>query len=227
VPASSFDHIPTVLHFVTCLRPAAVLDVGVGNGAYGFLIRQYLDIGEQRLSPAEWRLRVEGVEIFPKYHNPVWDFAYDRIYLGDAREILPTLGKYDIVLLNDVLEHFDRAEARALVEVALGKAPVIIATTPASDYPQGEWAGNPAEAHLCTLARGDFPEWCLEKPTGETNCYVCGSNPQVMQTLHEIAANCPIPCRPPVPPVGSRLGTLSRSAVSLARRVIRWRGGKS
>ena len=88
MPFSDFYHIPVVLHFALAAQPKSILDVGVGMGAYGLLLRQHLDICNQRLSREQWQLRIDGVEVFEGYRNPVWDYAYTSVIMGDAREVL-------------------------------------------------------------------------------------------------------------------------------------------
>jgi hypothetical protein len=68
-----------VLHFAQACQPRSVLDVGIGTGSYGLLLRQSLDIGHGRILPEEWRVQIDGVEIFEGHHNPVWDHAYSRV----------------------------------------------------------------------------------------------------------------------------------------------------
>lgn len=192
MPVSNPHHIPTVLHFVTALEPTRVLDVGVGSGAYGFLVRQYLDIAEGRVQPATWTHRIEGVEVFAPYRNPVWDYAYDAVHVGDVRMLLPDLGRYDLILFNDVLEHFQREEARALVRLGLAHAPVVVATTPNRNYPQGAWGGNEAETHHALLDASDFDGLVTTKRTGITSCYVCANTPDARARVREAALACPV-----------------------------------
>ncbi len=129
MPISSPDHVPAVLHFIRSLQPGSILDVGIGTGSYGLLLRQYLDIAQLRVQPEDWRVRIDGVEIFEQYENPVWDYAYDDVFIGDIRELVAELSDYGVVLCNDVLEHLPREEARALVSTLLDKCQVLVATS--------------------------------------------------------------------------------------------------
>ena len=117
MPVSNFLHLPAVVHLAISLRPHRVLDIGIGLGTYGFMIRQFSDIAAGRLSKTEWSTVIDGIEIFETYRNPIWEYYYDQVFIGDAKTILPTLDKYDVVLCNDVLEHFDLADAAALLSV--------------------------------------------------------------------------------------------------------------
>jgi hypothetical protein len=192
MPISDFHHIPTVLHYALALRPRSVLDVGVGTGTYGFLLRELLDLDGACVNWADRRVRIEGVEIFEPYRNSVWDLAYDRVHLGDARALLPTLGSYDLILMNDVLEHLVRSEARALVRQALGHAKAIIATTPNRWWPQGALGGNDAETHRALLDASDFPNLVAEVRVGVTTCFVCSTDDDTAARLSAATAYCPV-----------------------------------
>jgi 2-polyprenyl-3-methyl-5-hydroxy-6-metoxy-1,4-benzoquinol methylase len=127
MPLSNPDHISTVIRLALGFQPMRVLDVGVGIGAYGLLLRQYLDISHESIRKSEWRATIEGVEIFEPYRNPVWAYAYDTVHMGDIRTVLPTLGRYDLVICNDVLEHFTLAEAQTLTRALLAHTDILIA----------------------------------------------------------------------------------------------------
>lgn len=191
MPLSNPEHIPAVLHFAQAIQPASVLDVGVGTGSYGLLLRQGLDIGCGRIRPETWQVRIDGVEIFEDYRNPVWGYAYNRVLMGDVRALLPDLGAYDIILCNDVLEHFPREEARSLIGTLLERGRVLIATTPNREYPQGAWGGNEAETHHALLGPADFNGLVAQVVTGVTTCYVCTRHREQVYPLLLAADRCP------------------------------------
>jgi len=191
MPLSNSEHIPAVLHFAQACRPRSILDVGIGTGSYGLLLRQSLDIGYGRIQKSEWEVTIDGVELFEPYRNPVWDFAYNRVLPGDIRDLLPGLGSYDLILCNDVLEHFPRAEARALVTTLLQHGRVLLATTPNREFPQGAWGGNEAERHHCLLGRDDFAGLVAEVVTGITSCFVCTRHEDLVYPLLLAADRCP------------------------------------
>ncbi len=190
MPLSNPEHIPAVLHFAQACQPRSILDIGIGTGSYGLLMRQSLDIGNGRLQPSEWQVKIDGVEIFEGYRNPVWSFAYSQVLMGDIRQLLPKLGFYDLILCNDVLEHFPREEARNLVQTLLSKGRVLLATTPNRDFPQGAWGGNEAETHHSLLDRSDFSGLVAEITTGVTTCYVCTKQPELIYPLLLAADRC-------------------------------------
>src|SRR6266496_4491275 len=117
MPTSPWNSIPTILDVAMNLepRPSKVLDVGIGYGKFGFLSREYLTFWN---SPDEARtVQVDGVEAFAGYVGALQEHIYDHVFLGDARDVLPTLGddSYDLVLMIDVIEHFDKAEGERVL----------------------------------------------------------------------------------------------------------------
>jgi hypothetical protein len=181
------------------LKPQRVLDVGVGLGTYGFLLRQYLDIAKERVARSEWQLAIDGIEVFEGYRNPMWGYAYNEVRVGDVRDLLPNLPKYDLALCNDVLEHFQHDEARNLVQRLIEKCGTVIATTPNVEFSQGAWGGNEAEAHRCLLKKSDFPHLVTWSRTGVTNCYVSTVLPRHISAIKEAESSCPVCTLPRVP----------------------------
>jgi hypothetical protein len=148
MPSSDPWAIPWVLETVARLDPTSILDFGAGSGEYGFLARQLLDISQGRLTRPEWRRRIDGVEIFPKYDNPLWHYYYSKFTIGDGCDIIKSPPfNYDLILICDVLEHFERDEALATLEAARAASSSVIVTMPAGRYPQGAVFGNDAETH--------------------------------------------------------------------------------
>lgn len=191
MPLSSPAHLSTVIQLAIAFRPQRILDVGVGIGAYGLLLRQYLDIASERIPKNTWQARIEGVEIFEPYRNPVWAYAYDEVHMGDVRQRLADLGEYDLVICNDVLEHFPLAEAQQLTDSLLQRGRILIATSPSGDYPQGAWGNNEAETHHCLIGPTDLPGVVCCLPVGITNCFVCTRRPELVYSILTAADNCP------------------------------------
>ena len=162
MPSSRYSHIPLVLSVVRQLQPTSILDVGVGFGKWGHLFREYLDIVESEKDPAryfkrDWQIRIDGIEGFPGYVTPAHEYFYDTIHLGDMRDRLRMLGKYDIIFLGDVIEHLPMKDGIAFLQQCLEHAnKAVVASTPAKDTGQGALCHNPLEAHHCVWSRRDF-----------------------------------------------------------------------
>jgi hypothetical protein len=157
MPQSDHWALPWVIETVMRMEPKSVLDVGVGNGQYGIHLRQLLDIGPGRLTKAEWTTRLDGIELFEAYRNPIWAYCYDEVHIGDCRQILERLDRnYDLILICDVIEHFEREEALRLLDVLRRRAKWVIVTTPNGPYTQGTVFGNEGEIHRSEWRPKDF-----------------------------------------------------------------------
>jgi hypothetical protein len=150
MPLSEYWALPWVLETVKRIDPVSILDFGVGMGSYGFTIRQALEVGRRLLTPTEWKKRIIGVEIFGAYHNPIWDYYYNEVLVEDGCAFLErtTDASFDAALLCDVLEHFPREKALAVLAQLRRVASWVLVTTPNGRFPQGAWFGNEAERHL-------------------------------------------------------------------------------
>ena len=138
------------------LNPQSILEIGVGFGKWGVVAREYLEAWQGHYRREEWRVRIEGIEIFEGYRNPIWVAAYDQIHIGDATQILNTLGQFDVGLICDVIEHIEKPTGRELINQLLAHCQTVILTTPLSFWPQGEENGNASEKHLCLWQPEDF-----------------------------------------------------------------------
>jgi hypothetical protein len=162
VPSSFHDAIPLVLAFVTGLRPASVLDVGVGFGKYGLLFREYLDVGTAPDGPAPFgpaarRIRIDGIEAHPPYVTELQKAFYDTIHVGEALAVRPGLPRYDLVFAADVLEHFTREDGeRFLAEAGAHAAQGVLIVTPGLDIEQSAVFGNACETHRSVWTPRDF-----------------------------------------------------------------------
>ena len=94
--------------------------------------------------------------MFEGYRNPLWDLAYNQIYIGDAMKVLDRLGSYDLILCCDIIEHFEKETGFLFLEKVLDHAPYVIITSPAGHWPQGAIMGNEHERHRSQWSRKDF-----------------------------------------------------------------------
>jgi 2-polyprenyl-3-methyl-5-hydroxy-6-metoxy-1,4-benzoquinol methylase len=157
MPTSDVFNIVPILTIFDALRPNSVLDVGCVFGKYGVLLREYLDVWRGRLTPESWRVRLVGIDAFPRYRNPMWDYAYQEVHVGEAQTVVPMLGSFDAVLISDVIEHLSRADAVRLVTACPDQSRVVVVSTPRGFYPQGDVNENPYETHHILWGKTDFP----------------------------------------------------------------------
>lgn len=121
------------------LRPQRVLDIGMGHGKYGFLIRE-------RVDNFEFNVVIEGVEVFAPYVGHTQRTLYDEIHNVHFLDFDFGPVEYDLALMIDVLEHFVVDEGYYALDKALTMAQHVLISTPLG-YPQGPVYGNEYETH--------------------------------------------------------------------------------
>lgn len=161
MPTSHWKQISHICEALTALQPDSLLEIGFGMGKYGVLAREYLDVWGRYFEPwGSHHTRIEGIEVHDLYLTDIARAAYDRIHLGDARVLLPTLGDYHTILLVDVLEHFTLAEGTVLLAECLRHAPHVLIGMPYLFAPTVEVWGNPHEIHRAGGEQYDFTALC-------------------------------------------------------------------
>jgi hypothetical protein len=150
MPTSSTYLLTPVMSFVGWLSPPTVLDVGCGYGSWGLLLRQHLEtpweFGER--GPV-WHRRIEGIEAWSDYRNPLWSYAYDRVVVAEAARHLQTIpdDSFRLALCLEVLEHLTPAAGTRLVRELRRVATHVVLSTPDRPMTQGKLCGNPFEEH--------------------------------------------------------------------------------
>lgn len=156
---SDASNVPFVAAELQRLNPQSILEIGVGFGKWGVIARECLDAWKGHYHRAQWQVRIEGIEIFEGYRNPIWAAAYDHVHIGDALTLVKTLGHFDVALICDVIEHMEKPTGRELLNRLLNCCDTVILTTPLSFWPQQEQHGNAHEKHLSLGEPEDFQEF--------------------------------------------------------------------
>ncbi|UCD10557.1 MAG: tetratricopeptide repeat protein [Nitrospinaceae bacterium] len=166
MPTSTYSYLPTVVKFLQAVRPESLLDIGLGNGKIGFIARDLLDVmlGE-RYRKKDWRVIIDGIEVFGDYIQAHQRAIYDDIHIGDAFEVIDRLGEYDVVFLGDVLEHLEKERAWVFLDkfLAHARACVILAIPLGEKWVQPEIYGNSHEEHLSFWNREELEPLAAEK----------------------------------------------------------------
>jgi len=135
------------MEMIITLNPKTVLDMGSGFGKFGVLCREYLELWDGR-QKYDFKRRIDCVEVFQQYISPLHQYIYDNIYNKDILDIAPELDiRYDLVLLIDVLEHFEKEDGISLIETLLAKNECILISTPKKPTPQKDAFDNVYETH--------------------------------------------------------------------------------
>ena len=132
MPTGYHQNISTIVSLVLEINPKSVLDIGPGFGKYGMLSREFLEIwNSQNYPKKDWTTRIDAVEVFSDYITPVHEYIYDKIYVGDVRDIMSGLKiKYDLIFLIDVLEHFTKEGGEQLIKKLKEKSKLILISVP-------------------------------------------------------------------------------------------------
>jgi hypothetical protein len=160
MPHSWHFPIGPVLDRVVRLNPTRVLDIGIGFGKWGFLMREALDWAPGRLERDAWRVTIDGIEVFP-YESPIHEWVYDNVIWDDVLNVVDQLQGYDVVLMSDVIEHLEKAPAMALLRTLVKTNRAVIVSTPAEFFEQ-EIAGNTHEHHVSHWTMADFDEFVFD-----------------------------------------------------------------
>lgn len=159
MPQSDQFNIPWVIKIIRDIKPTSILDIGIGMGGYGFLLREFLDIAPGQIKPDDWQVKIDGVEVFEGYHNPIWDYFYDDVKKADVFKIASELAHYDVIVLIDVIEHFEKDQGNELINVLLEKSDYLLISSPKDSYIQDAVYGNIHEAHLSEWDKDDFAKF--------------------------------------------------------------------
>ena len=138
-------------------NPMSVLDIGIGFGKFGFLAREYTDVRLGRYF--NWETRIDGIEIFEKYVTRLQRDIYDNIYIGNAIDILGTLGRYDMIICSDMLEHLSEKDAVFLLDSIKEKSKFAMIVTPVRVLRQEALYNNEHEKHISAWSREILSKW--------------------------------------------------------------------
>jgi predicted TPR repeat methyltransferase len=124
MPSSTWHNIETFVEIVWQLKPSTFLDIGVGNGKWGFLFREYTDVWNKRFVRSQWSSVVHGIEIYAPYvtENTHQREIYNQIFIGDATQIVDELDTYDVIYAGDVLEHIEKNASIVLLQKLIKKS---------------------------------------------------------------------------------------------------------
>jgi cyclopropane fatty-acyl-phospholipid synthase-like methyltransferase len=128
-------------------NPQRILDVGAGYGKHGVLLREYLD-------PTPVVHGVEAWEPYVEAHR--LRGIYDHLYTRDALTFTAAdLLTYDLIVMGDVIEHFEKEDAFEFLNRAANSW-MVIATPVVHFHTDPDLP--PTERHLSHWTRRDFEQ---------------------------------------------------------------------
>ena len=117
MPASHYRKINAIMRRVEEVEDVkSILDIGIGFGKYGVILRERFDVRLKRYDDSDWITIIDGVEIYSDYITPIHTYVYDTIYLGDIFELVGNLKRYEIFLMIDCLEHLSKWKGMKIVK---------------------------------------------------------------------------------------------------------------
>ena len=145
--SSGVKNVPLITDTVLALSPRSVVDLGMGTGKYGYMLREQHDLALMHGGNEPWRLRLVGVEGYAEYVGDVQRLLYDEVVISDVRGYLAeTEEHFDVALALDILEHFTPRDGEAFLGAALDHAKHVVVMTPRHYYRQDAHV-NPLEHH--------------------------------------------------------------------------------
>ncbi|MDD3014001.1 MAG: hypothetical protein PHC34_09895 [Candidatus Gastranaerophilales bacterium] len=162
MPTSFYGQISTILDLVIQTKAKSILDIGVGFGKYGVLCREMLDIPFERYGKETWQIKIDGIEGYKPYKNPIHSYVYNKIYYDSIGTAIKKINiQYDLGLFIDVLEHFDKIEGEKIIDEILKKCHLLIISTPEIPYPQ-KYLDNALENHRSIWSLNDFEKYNIK-----------------------------------------------------------------
>jgi tetratricopeptide (TPR) repeat protein len=118
----------------------------------------YLDVTEERVQPHDWKIRIDGLEVFEPYIQAHQRALYDNIRIANIRDAASALAPYDLVIAGDVIEHLDKNDGKAVLRVLYEKAQkALLVNIPlGAGWDHGVVHGNPDELHRSQWECEDF-----------------------------------------------------------------------
>ena len=151
MPSSTHHLLNHMIFEIINTNPISILDIGIGYGKYGFLAREFIEAHADRVFPSQWKLKIDGIEIWKNYVDYLnWiNIIYNKVYIGDAYELIDKVSDYDLIIAGDIIEHLPKKKGEFLLKKCIRKAKKWGLVS----IPLGNWlhhkvvANNPHEDH--------------------------------------------------------------------------------
>ena len=156
MPSSYPESIPNIIQVLAVeLKPNSVIDIGPGRGKYGLMMREYFPPENEGKGGWPHIKKIDCLEIFEPYITDVHRAVYDNVFIGNALDF--EFGGYDLYMMIDVVEHWPKEDALALIERCTQKGKVLV-SIPKNVGEQGAHYGNEWERHVSSWTPDDFKE---------------------------------------------------------------------
>src|SRR6056297_387859 len=117
MPSSIPQPLTHICNKILKIKPETFLDIGIGHGKWGFLVREYTDAWKSRMKIEENQTIIHGIEAYEDYIGPIQNLIYDKIFIGEANNIImKTPFTYDIIIMAATLEHMSKEVGYKLLQ---------------------------------------------------------------------------------------------------------------
>lgn len=121
MPTNWYRLVPAITDSIREADPKSILEVAVGLGKFGGVIRHALDSHFSHHQSRNRGLRLDGVELLADFRTQFHEHIYDNVYHRDMSASFSDLPRYDVVFLGDVLNYFDKNRGHELLRELLRK----------------------------------------------------------------------------------------------------------
>jgi len=176
MPSSVPQAITHICNKILRNKPKTFLDIGIGHGKWGFLVREYTDVWKSIMKREDNEATIHGIEVYPGYIGPIQKLIYDKIFIGEANNIIDDLpiDVYDMIIMADVIEHMTKEIGSELLSKIYKKSKCAFITTPKNVIISGKSMNyNPYETHIC--------EWSIDELSKYGDTRDIGSNVLLLQ----------------------------------------------
>ena len=173
MPSSWIENVPIIIKCVLAVNPTRIIDLGLGSGKYGFILRELTDFMYNRIYPHTWEMIIDGVEVYGGYIHDHQRSVYNHIFISEAIDFLSQYEgpPYDVAIAIDIIEHFDPWEVVKFVQYALNISRYVIISTP-RDFFEQDTAYEELDEALTELLGGELsriPKYYSEYNTASRN----------------------------------------------------------
>lgn len=158
--AGTLKAIELTVELILRLKPESFLDIGVGNGKWGMLFREYTDLWHGRTLKNEWKSQIDGIEIFAPLIQEHQRGMYKRIFVGNAFTLIDELHSYDFVWAFDLLGAFEKSKGFEMMKKMKEKTGTLLGVwqTLGEKVPVKSPSKNPYEAKVSSWSLQDFAQ---------------------------------------------------------------------
>ena len=158
MPANDLKAVELTVNLILKLQPESFLDVGMGNGRWGFLFREYTDLWAGRTLQKQWKSQVDGIEIYAPIVQDYQRAMYKRIFVGNAFTLIDELHSYDFVWAFNLLASFEKPKGLEMIKKMKEKTGMLLAVwqTLNEKVPVKGESANPYDTKLSSWNLQDF-----------------------------------------------------------------------